>query len=174
MSFENDDIPYSLADYLQLVDATGRVIIETKRGYIPSDLPDILLKYRVHETQVSNVYNEEQFLIDKKVKQNLFLKYFNIKVEDSILNLFDKKELAEEDSLSLSKFYLQLIDRNNLLKLFDKEWFIGKFRKSIRNAVLSLKTIPLTYFFKLLKSKVFLTDIFTLRQRIFVISKIRI
>ena len=138
------------------------------------NLPDILLKYRVHETQVSNVYNEEQFLIDKKVKQNLFLKYFNIKVEDSILNLFDKKELAEEDSLSLSKFYLQLIDRNNLLKLFDKEWFIGKFRKSIRNSILSLKTISLSYFFKLLKSKVFFNDIFTLRQRIFVISKIRI
>jgi hypothetical protein len=42
MSFGKEDIPYSLSDYLQLVDATGRAIIETKRGYIPKDLPDIL------------------------------------------------------------------------------------------------------------------------------------
>jgi len=138
------------------------------------NLPDTLLKYRVHETQVSNVYNEEQFLIDKKVKQNLFLKYFNIKVEDSILNLFYKKELAIEEAVSLNKFYLQLIERNNQLKLFDKKWFLEKFNKSIRNSILSLKTISLSYFFKLLKSKVFFNDIFTLRQRILVISKIRI
>jgi hypothetical protein len=42
MPFGSDDIPYSLADYLQLVDATGRAIIETKRGCIPKELPDIL------------------------------------------------------------------------------------------------------------------------------------
>jgi hypothetical protein len=42
MSFNKEEIPYLLADYLQLVDATGRAIIETKRGYIPKELPDIL------------------------------------------------------------------------------------------------------------------------------------
>jgi hypothetical protein len=35
-------IDYSLADYLQLVDGTGRAIIEGKRGNIPKELPDIL------------------------------------------------------------------------------------------------------------------------------------
>ena len=43
MPFGKDELPYLLADYLLLVDATGRAIIETKRGYIPSDLTDINL-----------------------------------------------------------------------------------------------------------------------------------
>jgi REP element-mobilizing transposase RayT len=42
MSFGNEDLPYLLADYLQLVDATGRAVIETKRGYIPKEFPDVL------------------------------------------------------------------------------------------------------------------------------------
>jgi hypothetical protein len=48
MSFGNDDIPYSLADYLQLVDATGRAIIETKGGFIPNELPDILYRLNLN------------------------------------------------------------------------------------------------------------------------------
>ena len=48
MSFGNEDIPYSLSDYLQLVDSTGRAVIETKRGYIPNDLPDILLRLNLN------------------------------------------------------------------------------------------------------------------------------
>jgi hypothetical protein len=48
MKFGKEDIPYSLADYLQLVDDTGRAIIETKRGYITNDLPDILLRLNLN------------------------------------------------------------------------------------------------------------------------------
>jgi putative transposase len=40
--FGKTGIDYSLADYLQLVDGTGRAIIEGKRGFIPKELPDIL------------------------------------------------------------------------------------------------------------------------------------
>jgi hypothetical protein len=42
LSFGHAGIDYSLADYLQLVDGTGRAIIEGKSGYIPKELPDIL------------------------------------------------------------------------------------------------------------------------------------
>ena len=40
--FGKTGIDYSLADYLQLVDGTGRAIIQGKRGNIPKELPDIL------------------------------------------------------------------------------------------------------------------------------------
>ena len=33
---------YTLGDYCALVDATGRVIVANKKGFIPDDLPDIL------------------------------------------------------------------------------------------------------------------------------------
>ena len=42
LSFGHTGIDYALADYLQLVDGTGRAIIEGKSGYIPKELPDIL------------------------------------------------------------------------------------------------------------------------------------
>ena len=37
-----DGIPFNLADYLELVDWSGRVIREDKKGYIPDHLPTIL------------------------------------------------------------------------------------------------------------------------------------
>ncbi|WP_395374211.1 transposase [Marinicella sp. W31] len=44
VSFGKDEssIPYTLSDYLDLVDMTGRVIREDKSGYIPEELPSIL------------------------------------------------------------------------------------------------------------------------------------
>jgi hypothetical protein len=38
----DDDLPYSLSSYLDLVDYTGRAIVANKRGYIPPELPPIL------------------------------------------------------------------------------------------------------------------------------------
>jgi len=37
-----DGIPFRLSDYLELVDWSGRIIREDKRGYIPDNLPAIL------------------------------------------------------------------------------------------------------------------------------------
>ena len=37
-----DGIPFNLADYLELVDWSGRIMREDKRGYIPDHLPTIL------------------------------------------------------------------------------------------------------------------------------------
>ena len=39
-----DGIPYSLEDYLELVDWTGRAIRKDKRGAIPSHIPSILTR----------------------------------------------------------------------------------------------------------------------------------
>ena len=44
VGFGNDEyaLPYTLSDYLDLVDMTGKVIREDKAGYIPKELPNIL------------------------------------------------------------------------------------------------------------------------------------
>ena len=57
MPFSNEDIPYLLADYLQLVDATGRAIIETKRGFIPKEFPDILKRLKLNPDTWLNEFN---------------------------------------------------------------------------------------------------------------------
>ncbi len=44
-------INYSLEDYLELVDWTGRAIVDGKRGAIPPDLPPILFRLKVDPTQ---------------------------------------------------------------------------------------------------------------------------
>lgn len=38
----SEGLPFHLTDYLELVDWTGRIIREDKRGYIPDNMPDIL------------------------------------------------------------------------------------------------------------------------------------
>lgn len=42
LGFNENDIPYNLTDYIDLVDSTGRAILANKRGFIPDDLPPIL------------------------------------------------------------------------------------------------------------------------------------
>jgi len=46
IGFGNDEntIPFTLSDYLDLVDLTGRCIREDKAGYIPKELPNILYR----------------------------------------------------------------------------------------------------------------------------------
>ena len=48
LSFDNENLPYMLSDYLQLVDVSGRAIIEGKRGYIPADCTDILNRLNIN------------------------------------------------------------------------------------------------------------------------------
>ncbi|MEZ5472771.1 MAG: hypothetical protein R3E90_13450 [Marinicella sp.] len=38
----DNNLPFSLSAYLDLVDYTGRAIVANKRGYIPEELPPIL------------------------------------------------------------------------------------------------------------------------------------
>ncbi len=44
-------LPFSFADYLELVDWTGRAIRENKRGSIPDNAPPILQRLRIDSTQ---------------------------------------------------------------------------------------------------------------------------
>jgi hypothetical protein len=44
-------IPFAFDDYLELVDTTGRVIREDKRGYIPGDTPRILERLNIDPEQ---------------------------------------------------------------------------------------------------------------------------
>ncbi len=50
LGFGEDDIPYNLTDYLDLVDSTGRAILANKKGFIPDDLPPILNRLSLDET----------------------------------------------------------------------------------------------------------------------------
>lgn len=44
-------LPFSLSDYLQLVDWTGRIVKKNKRGYIPENLPPILVRLAIPPDQ---------------------------------------------------------------------------------------------------------------------------
>ena len=50
-SKEQSGIPFSLEDYLTLVDWSGRIIREDKRGFIANSLPPILERLSVDRTQ---------------------------------------------------------------------------------------------------------------------------
>ena len=40
-------VPFFITAYLELVDWTGRAVLETKRGAIPADLPPILERLNI-------------------------------------------------------------------------------------------------------------------------------
>ena len=61
------DLPTTFPEYLELVDWTGRIIREDKRGYIPSDLPPILTRIKIPISKY--LANIKHFKPPKKSKQ---------------------------------------------------------------------------------------------------------
>ena len=53
-------IPYQIQDYLELVDWSGRAIIEGKRGKIPDDLPPILERLKIDPQNYLRFINRTQ------------------------------------------------------------------------------------------------------------------
>jgi hypothetical protein len=43
-----EGIPFRYTDYLELVDWTGRILIDGKRGAIPANLPTILIRLSIN------------------------------------------------------------------------------------------------------------------------------
>jgi len=54
-------IPYSTTDYLELVDWSGRAIIEGKKGFIPDHLPPILQRLKLDPAQYLNYVKKPRF-----------------------------------------------------------------------------------------------------------------
>ncbi len=48
----DDGLPFSLKDYLELVDWGGREVKHNKRGYIPASAPPILVRLRMNAAPV--------------------------------------------------------------------------------------------------------------------------
>ena len=57
----DEDIPFALDDYLQLVDCTGRAIVGESKGFVPDDLPDILHRLGLN----AEIWLEEIKFFDK-------------------------------------------------------------------------------------------------------------
>ncbi len=54
-------IPYSIYDYLELVDWSGRAIVEGKKGSIPDHLPPILHRLNMDPQQYVNYIRKPKF-----------------------------------------------------------------------------------------------------------------
>ena len=65
---QNTSLPYSLTDYLELVDWTGRIVRQDKRGYIKQCAPPILERLTI---------DNNEWLITSSQFENIFNKRFN-------------------------------------------------------------------------------------------------
>ena len=68
MPFDNRNIqalPFNLKDYLELVDWTGRIIREDKRGYIKPSTPPILDRLAVNHDEWLIISNQFEKVFNK-------------------------------------------------------------------------------------------------------------
>jgi len=78
LGFADNDIDFTLADYIDLVDSTGRLIVAGKKGFIDEDLPPILERLGVEG--ITWVDELNQFISKGKLAIGTFEKlklYFN-------------------------------------------------------------------------------------------------
>jgi len=61
-------LPFNFTDYLELVDWTGRIIREDKRGYIKQSIPPILERLTM---------SNNDWLINSNQFEKVFNKHFN-------------------------------------------------------------------------------------------------
>lgn len=67
-SKEIDPLPYAFIDYLELVDWTGRIVREDKRGFIPESIPPITIRLGIEQDQWIN--QSTQFENNYRKKRN--------------------------------------------------------------------------------------------------------
>ena len=67
-----DKLPITFIDYIELVDWTGRIIREGKRGYIPKNIPPIAqrLKLKTEEWVNQSTHFEERYHRSRTIKIN--------------------------------------------------------------------------------------------------------
>lgn len=76
-------IPYEIQDYLELVDWSGRAIVQGKRGSIPSDLPPILERL--------NANSEHYLKFMRRDRKSGFANYFGpVEALRSVADRFGK------------------------------------------------------------------------------------
>jgi len=84
LGFGEDDIPYNLSDYLDLVDSTGRAILANKKGFIPDDLPPILNRLGLDDTTWMDELNQFKFQRKKAIGTVQQLKNFVANIKKKI------------------------------------------------------------------------------------------
>ena len=65
---DNESLPFNLIDYLELVDWTGRIIREDKRGYIKQSTPPILKRLSV---------DQQEWIVTSSQFEKIFNQRFN-------------------------------------------------------------------------------------------------
>ncbi len=88
LGFDKEDINFTLTDYCDLVDATGRVIVANKKGFIPDDLPPILNRLGLDELTWMDELN--QFKTQRKTaigtieKLKNYIKNIKLKIKNDV------------------------------------------------------------------------------------------
>ena len=83
LGFDEDDINFTLTDYCELVDATGRSIRTDKKGFIDDSLPPILNRLGLDEVTWLDELNQFKFKGRKAIGTIVKLKQYiqNIKTK---------------------------------------------------------------------------------------------
>jgi len=84
LGFDENDIPYHLTDYLNLVDSTGRAILANRKGFIPDDLPPILNRLGFDDTTWMDELYQFKFKRKKAIGTVEQLKNFVANIKNKI------------------------------------------------------------------------------------------
>jgi hypothetical protein len=148
-----------------------QLIIKTK----VANLPDILLKYRVHNNQIS-IQNHKIQLENSYNIQHLYLKSLGLNITLNQAKLFvdflQKKNINDNDIYELLKIINLFEKKVKLLETIDVKYSLLEINKNLKNVIINCNKIKLST----LKSTKIINILFqcSLKQKISFFLKIKI
>ena len=90
-----------------------------------ANIPEVLLEYRIHPSQISSSRKESQLNSANAVRLNHLSKLRELSAEEKSLykDLFEKSSFTEDEILLYHGFFISLLMKNRDSKVFDTKYF---------------------------------------------------
>ncbi len=139
-----------------------------------ANIPEVLLNYREHASQISNIYSSLQINTSQKIRRELLVKIAPDLVQDDFRTWEDcivtgKDVLYPAKTINVIR---NVTNGNSKINFFNEQMLERKLARIWKNAIVSLPSLSIKEFIKLMNSS--LTKIYpwTRKQKIFVFFKI--
>lgn len=133
------------------------------------NLPEVLLFYRKHDSQISQLHQKHQKDIELSIQTNYLNKLTEFHNESSTtiaLLHYLQDEKKEIHSMKLLEVINHFFVKNKSLKVFSNQFLKNRLRSTIHNLILSSESMSLREYIKIKRSIFYTRDLLTAKQKL--------
>ena len=133
------------------------------------NIPEVLLYYRKHDSQISQIFQNHQQDIELTIQANYLNKLTGLKLENQIILStlqflhFGNKEISSSKLLEAFTF---LFDINCSLFIFEDKFLRDRLLSTLKNLIFSMESFTIKDLIKIRRAKFYTNDFLTNKQKL--------